>query len=59
MCFYPSVVRLFQIDELNLYLGVLEPGYMLEIMTQLHIDFLGKVIENLGLSYLVNKSLLS
>ena len=29
-------------------LGVLEPRYMLEIMKQLHIDFLGKVIENLG-----------
>ena len=27
-----SFVRLFQIDELNLSLGVLEPCYMLEIM---------------------------
>ena len=48
MRFYPSVVRLFQIGGLNLSLEVLEPGYMLEIMTQLHIDFLVKVIENLG-----------
>ena len=45
---YLLVVRLFQIGELNLSLGVLEPGYMLEIMNQLHIDFLGKVIENLA-----------
>ena len=45
---YPSVVRLFQISELNLSLGVLEPRYMLKIMNQLHIDFWGKVIENLG-----------
>ena len=45
---YHLVVRIFQIGELNLSLGVLEPSYMLEIMTQLHIDFLGKVIENLG-----------
>ena len=36
---YPFIVRLFQICELNLSLGVLEPGYMLEIMNQLHIDF--------------------
>ena len=48
MCSYPSVVRFFKIGELNLSLGVLEPGYMLEIMNKLHIDFLGKVIENLG-----------
>ena len=40
VCYYPFVVRLFQI-------GVLEPGYMLEIMNQLHIDFWGKVSENL------------
>ena len=29
-------------------LGVLDPRYMLEIIKQLHIDFQGKVIENLG-----------
>ena len=45
---YPFSVRLVQISELNLSLGVLEPCYMLENMNQLHIDFLGKVIENLG-----------
>ena len=44
---YHFVVRLFQIGELNLSLGVLEPGYMLEIMNQLHVDLRGKVIENL------------
>ena len=57
---YPFVDRLFQIGELNLSLGVLEPGYMLEIMNQLHIYFYGKVIENLGgLSCLVSLALLS
>ena len=45
---YHSVVKIFQICELNLGLGVLEPMYMLEIMIQLHIDFWSKVIENLG-----------
>ena len=45
---YPLVVSLFQIGELNLSLVVMEPGYMLEIMNQLQIDFLVKVIENLG-----------
>ena len=34
--------------KLTSSLGVLEPRYMLEIMKQLHRDFLGKVIENLG-----------
>ena len=48
MLSYPSVVRIFQIGELTSSLGVLEPRYMLEIMKQLHIDFCGKVIENLG-----------
>ena len=57
---YPFVVRLFQIGELNLSLGVLELGYMLEIMNQLHIDLWGKVIESLGgLSCLVSLALLS
>ena len=34
--------------ELILSLGVLEPCYTLEIMIQLHLDSLGKVIEKLG-----------
>ena len=34
--------------ELTSSLGVLEPRYMLEIMKQMHIDLLGKVIEKLG-----------
>ena len=45
---YHFVVRLSQIGKLNSSLGVLEPSYMLEIMHQRHIDFLGKAIENLG-----------
>ena len=45
---YPSVVRFFQIGELNSSLGVLESSYMLEIKYQMHIGFLGKAIENLG-----------
>ena len=45
---YPSVVRFFQIGELNSSLGVSEPSYMLEITYQMHIGFLGKAIENLG-----------
>ena len=49
---YPFLLRLFQIGELNLSLGVLEPCYMLGIMNQLYIDFLGKVIENLGVELL-------
>ena len=54
------MVIIFQKGELTLSLGVLEPRYMLEIMKQLHIDFWGKVIENLGgLSSLVNLTLLS
>ena len=45
---YHSVVRLSQIGKLNSSLGVPEPSYMLEIMHQMHIDFFGKAIENLG-----------
>ena len=45
---YPSVVRFFQIGELNSSLGVPEPSYMLQITYQMHIGFLGKAIENLG-----------
>ena len=45
---YPSIVRLSQIGKLNSSLGVPEMSYRLEIMYQMHIDCLGKVIENLG-----------
>ena len=45
---YPFLVRLVQIGALKLGLGVLEPCYILDIMNRLHMDFLGKVIENLG-----------
>ena len=45
---YPFVVRLSQIGKLNSGLGVLDPSYMLEIMYQMHLDSLGKAIENLG-----------
>ena len=45
---YPFIVRLSQIGKLNSILGVPEPSYILEIMYQMHIDFLGKAIENLG-----------
>ena len=48
VCSYPSVVRFFQISELNSSLGVPEQSYMLEITYQLHIGFLGKAIENSG-----------
>ena len=34
--------------ELSLSLGVLKPCYTLEIMIQLNLDSLGKVIEKLG-----------
>ena len=45
---YPSVVRFSQIGKLNSSLGVPESSYILEIIHQMHIDFLGKAIENLG-----------
>ena len=45
---YPSVFRLSQIGKLNSSLGVPKPSYMLGIMHKMHIDFLGKAIENLG-----------
>ena len=48
MRYYPSVVRLFQIGELNSSLGVPESSYMLDIKYQMHLGFLGKAIENLG-----------
>ena len=39
---FPSVVRFFQIGELNLSLGVSELSYMLEITYRMHIGFFGK-----------------
>ena len=48
VCYYPSVVRLSEIGKLNSSLGVLELSYMIEITHQMHIDILGKAIENLG-----------
>ena len=45
---YPFVVRLSHIGKLNSSLGVPELSYMLEIIHPMHIDFLGKAIENLG-----------
>ena len=53
---YPFVVRISQIGKLNSSLGVLEPSYMLEIMNPMHIDFLGKAIENLGGESLVDRT---
>ena len=45
---YPLVLRLFQIGELNLSLGVLEPSYILEIMNQLLIDLLERSLRTWG-----------
>ena len=45
---YPFVVRLSQIGRLNSNLGVPESSYMREIIHLMHIDFMGKAIENLG-----------
>ena len=56
VCSYSFVVRLSQIGKLNLSLGVLEQRYMLEIIHLMHIDFLGKVIENLGDKSLVDRT---
>ena len=53
---YPFVVRLSQIGKLNSSLGVLELRYMLEIIHPMHIDFLGKAIENLGGKSLVDQT---
>ena len=59
VCSYPFVVSLSQISKLNSSLGVPEPSYMLEIMHPMHIDFLGKAIENLGGESLVNRTVFS
>ena len=48
VCSYPFVVRLSHIGKLNSSLGVPELSYMLEIIHPMHIDFMGKAIENLG-----------
>ena len=53
---YPFVVRLSQIGKLNSSLGVLESSYMLAIIHPMHIDFLGKFIENLGSESLVDQT---
>ena len=55
MCSHPFLVRLFQIGELSLSLGVSEPCYTLEIMIQQHLDSMGKVIENFGGVYLLGQ----
>ena len=54
VCSYPFVVRLSQIGKLNSSLRVPEPSYMLEIIHPMHIDLLGKAIENLGCESLVD-----
>ena len=46
MRFHPFLVSFFQIGEFNLSLGVLEPYYTLGIMNHLHVDSVGKVIED-------------
>ena len=56
MSSYPFVVRLSQIGKLNSSLGVSEPSYMLELIHSMHINFLGKAIENLGSESLVDKT---
>ena len=56
VCSYPFIVRLIQIGKLNSSLGVLKPSYTLEIVYPLHIDFLGKAIENLGGESLVDQT---
>ena len=56
---YPFVVRLSQIGKLNSSLGVPEPSYMIEIMHPMHIDFLGKAIENLGGESLIVQTVFS
>ena len=42
---YLYVVRRFHIGGLNSSLGVSEPSYMIGIMYQMHIGFLGMAIE--------------
>ena len=55
----PFVVRLSQIGKLNSSLGVPKLSYMLEIMHLMHIDFLGRAIENLGGESLVDEPCLA
>ena len=52
---YPFIVRLSQIGKLNSSLGFLEPSYMLETIHPMHLDFLGKAIENLVGESLVDR----
>ena len=56
VCSYHFIIRLTQIGKLNSSLGVLEPSYMLEIVHPMHIDFLGKAIENLGGESLIDQT---
>ena len=53
---YPFIVRLSQIGKLNSILGVPESSYMLEIIHPMHIDFLGKDIENIGGESLIDQT---
>ena len=53
---YHFVVRLSQIGTLNSSLGVPEPSYMIEIIHPMHIDFMGKDIENLRGEALVDRT---
>ena len=39
---YPFLVSFFQIGELSLSFGVLEPSFLLEIMLSPALSFLGK-----------------
>ena len=43
VCSYPFLVNFFQINELNLSLGVIGPCYILEIMISPTLRFLEKI----------------
>ena len=49
---YHFEVKVFQMGKWTSSFGILDLRYMLEIMKQLHIDFRGKVVENLGVELL-------
>ena len=53
---YHFVVRLSQIGKWNSSLGVSELSYMLETIHPMHINFLGKAIENLVGELLVDRT---
>ena len=48
MCSHPSLVSFFQIGELSLSLGVLEPCYTLEIKLSPTLNSSRKVIKDWG-----------